>query len=602
MVVTHWVRKNETSRAPNRWIWLDTEAIEEDDDGTRVQTWRLAVTAMDHLNERSRKWMPTVWDRWQTPEPMWDAIDAYTRPGARTIVMAHNMGYDVRISKAISNLRRLQWELVRWQVGDQGCVLRWRKGERSLWLCDSYSWLPKSLAEIGSHVDLEKTPLPDNYDAEDKWWRRCEQDVHILRTAMMHLVLWVRDGDMGNWQPTAGSMAWANWRHKHYTDPVLVHEDEDARTAERAAGWTGRCEAWQHGRLGHGQWTEWDFPLAYPRVCLDTPLPTILRGKVLAPRLQTITEHDDRNRFLCFAEVETDVPTLPYRRDGKILWPVGRFHGWYWDHEIRNAVNEGATVRPFQAYRYQARLALADWAAWVIDAVENPDNGLSGIQKLASKNFARALIGRFGTRYWQWEDWGTDDVDSVRMDWLVDYHTLTVGRLLHVAGKQFGAYEMVDGANSVPCVMSAIMSECRLRLWQAMSVAGHENLSYCDTDSVITTDEGSSNIHLAVRAGLLWGIRAKTQWRNLVVVGPRQLILDGHHRVSGVSRGAQQVGPYEWVGERWEGLTQAAEQGRDDRVLIRPTSWSLTGVDSRREHLDGGRTAPFRVDESPIFS
>lgn len=595
MPTAHWIRANEESRAPNRWVWLDTEAIEADQDGAKVQTWRLGVTAADWLNERSRRWQGPEWRRHETPGDLWDYVEGFTRPAMRTIVAAHNMGYDVRIAQAIPQLQQRGWDLVRWQVGDQGCVLRWRRADRSLWLIDSYSLLPVSIGELGSLVQLPKEELP-GWDADEaEWWRRCETDVAILRAGMLHLVQWVREGDLGNWQPTAGSMAWANWRHRHYSEVVLVHDDDDAREAERAAAYTGRCEAWRHGRLPGKGWVEWDFPLAYPRVCLDTPLPTILRGRIIEPRLGLVLNDNPRQRVLSFVEVEAETPMLPARNDQRTLWPVGTFSGWYWDNELKAAVACGAKVRPKVAYRYTASYALADWAEAVIAIVEDDGSSYDAVQRLAAKAWARALIGRFGTRYWAWEDWGADDVDGVRMDWLVDFDTRQVGRMLHVAGKLFGADAMQEGANSCPAIMSAIMAECRVRLWQAMGVASWPNIGYCDTDSLIVNPAGHDALAVWVEQGGGWGMRAKSTWDRIEVVAPRQLVLDGHHRVSGVSRGAQRVARRSWVGERWEGLASAAEAGRSDRVIIRPTAWTLSGVDNRRQHLPGGVTGPFRL-------
>ena len=600
MPTAHWVQRNETSRAPNRWVWLDTEANRHEDGGAEVQTWRLGVTCFDHLNERSRIWQPPTWHRHHNPVHLWETIDSYTRADTRTIVMAHNMGYDVRISAAIPLLRGLGWELTRWQVSDQGCVLRWRKDSKSLWLCDSYSWLPKALGEIGSLINHQKTEWP-GFDADtDTMFKRCEQDVVILREAMLPLVKWVRDDDLGNWQPTGGAMAWANWRHKHYSHPVLVHDDEDARHAERAAGFTGRCEAWLHGRLSGGTWAEWDLPLAYPRVCLETPLPTILRGRIIGPNTSQVVKRDPKNRYLVLAEIKSETPTLPVRQDNRIKWPVGHFQGWYWDHELCLAAEQGARIRPLTAYRYSASTALADWAEWVISVVEDETLPYTPLQRLAAKNWARALIGRFGVRYWAWEDWGDDDIEGVRMDWLVNHDTRQVGRILHVAGKMFGADTMAEGANSIPAIMSAIMAECRVRLWHIMNTAGLENVAYCDTDSVIVNDAGTVNLYESNASANLWGLRPKSRWDSLTVIGPRQLILDGHHRVAGVSRGAERTGPLQWVGERWEGLTQAAEQGRADKVVIRPTRWELTGVDNRRQHEHDGTTSAYRINLADV--
>ena len=517
----HWIKRNETSRVPNRWVFLDTEAVQETEHGRTLQSWRLGVTCFDNRDTKSKIWRKPEWVYHLQPEGLWKYVSGVCRAGQRTICVAHNMGYDARISDAFRILPAMGWNLERWQVGDRSCVIRWRKNGTSLWLVDSTGWLPMSLEKVGGLVDLPKQDLPDWDASQEMWWARCHTDVAILRRAMLDCLEWVRSDDLGNWQATAGSMAWANWRHKHYTDRVLVHDNREARDAERSACYAGRCEAWKHGRLPGGKWTEWDLPLAYPRVALDTPLPTMLRSHVKHPSIKYLSGATKGVRWLCYAHVDTDVPTLPVAHNGNIVWPVGRLEGWYWDRELTVAMDNGAKVKLSEGYRYAATYALSDWATWIIDCVESNDERFTLLQQAVAKGWARALIGRFGTRYRTWEDWGESESDDVRMGYLVDYATRTVGRTLNIGGRQYAATVETDGVESVPSIMSAIMSECRVRLWQMMNVAGLENISYVDTDSLLVNPKGSSRLRAWTADGNGWGLREKHTYSSLTVMGPR---------------------------------------------------------------------------------
>lgn len=90
---------------------------------------------------------------------------------------------------------------------------------------------------------------------------------------MSQLLSYIGENDLGNWQPTGSGMAYATWRHKYLDHKVLVHDDADALTAERTAMHTGRAEAWRHGRVTGGPWTEIDMCNAYCRIGAECDLP-----------------------------------------------------------------------------------------------------------------------------------------------------------------------------------------------------------------------------------------------------------------------------------------------------------------------------------------
>lgn len=592
----HWIRKNETTRRPRRWVWLDTEAERTEVNGNDVQTWRLAVTATDRWQSKEGRWARPIWHDWTEPAALWEYIDDLCKAGMRTVVMAHNMGYDARISRAFDYLPALGWTLERWQVGDRSFVVRWRKNGAALWLADSTGIYPCKLEILGGIVKIEKPPLPAPDDPEGALWHRCRTDVTILRTAMLDHLAWLRDDDLGNWQPTAGAMAWANWRHKHYTHKVLVHDNEPARAAEREAAYAGRCEAWAHGNQGIGPFVEWDLPLAYPRIALDLALPTVLQTEVRNPSWTYVDKRSNRARWLLYADIRTNVPTLPTKYQGRTLWPVGSFAGWYWDNELAIARNAGASIRLRHGYRYSASTCLADWAAWIIDQCEGTPALEHPLRTLTAKAWARALIGKFGARYRAWEDWGPSALPNATMGYATLAGSGELGRTLSMGGKEYVALEYADGQQSSPAIMSAIMSECRVRLWGLIQKAGPENVLYMDTDSLILNHLGDNRLASYGDDSALFGFRPKASHSYLDIRGPRQLIVGGKPRLSGVKGGAVQVGPNEWAGHAWEGVEAAITAGRPNQVVVRPRSWTLRGTDYRREHLDDGRTAPWAVD------
>lgn len=591
----HWIKGNETSRQPNRWVWLGVASKRVPHPQGEAKVWDGAVTCMDSRDSNSKPWREPTWRHYNHPEGLWLNIINHARNDARTIVMAWDMGEVVRLTQCLELLPLADWTLDRWQVGDRFTLLKWRQGKRSLTLVDASGCLPMGKTKVtqaawGQNVVMVIDPPAPGIPPSP-----ARLEVSELRHAMMDLLTWQSEADLGNWSPTSGSQAWANWRHCHYTDTVLVHDEPEARTAEREAAWTGRCEAWRHGPLLDETWQEWDLPLAYPSVCLTANLPVVLRGRVRVPPPTVLWIHADNERWLIRAKIKTEAPVLPARHDGGMLWPVGEFEGWYWDDELAEATLWGAEVELLDSYRYSAAPALAEWAHYIVRFVNGEEPDSTPLRRAVVKGWGRSLIGRFGTRYWSWEDWGPTEVGGVRLDRLADRDTGAEGRWLHVGGRSMVALGMVDGSETAPALMSAVMSACRVRLWRIIQTAGPENVAYCDTDSVLVNPEGDRRLAVADLGSEIWGLRRKDVWRNLEVRGPRQVVSLGERRLSGVPANAQHQGDGSYGGMVTEGLQTAAQAGNLAAVIVRPKVWNMTGTDRRRLHLDGGMTGPVRV-------
>lgn len=592
MSFDHWIKHNATTTTPNRHIWLDCEAHEHRAGDNRVQTWRLACTALDRRENSRKPWRETQWQTHYTPADLWEYVDRSTKRRARTVVWAHNLGYDLRISQALDHLDAYGWAIHRLAVHDKATSAVLRRDGRSLVLADTWSWLPMALNKVGALLGMDKVPLPAFSASNDVWEARCRQDVAIMRAAMLDLLGWIEREDLGNFQRTGAAQVWATWRHRFYSHKILVHSDTVAREAEAEAIHTGRCEAWRHGRLPRGQWTEWDLPLCYATVAQSVNVPTRLQSHQTWGSIKQLAQRPPLRRSLCRAEVHTDHPVLPVKTAEGICWPVGDLAGWWWDCELLQAAEYGATVKITEAYNYRAAPALKEWADWVIPIASGQDETVSAIQQAAAKHWSRALIGRFATRFTKWQPNGAAHPDAAPLEIIIDIDTGLEGRVLTLGSSAFVGFEKEWGADTVPAIMGVIMAEARCRLWQALNVAGLENVAYCDTDSLLVNAAGSTRLMEWIVGGGGYGLRVKGSYRGIAVLGPRQLVFGAQLRAAGIPKGAVRHDRHVWVGETWQSLPEALAKGYTDRVIISPRVWHLRGVDHRRVHLPDGLTAP----------
>lgn len=590
-VPAHWIRPNEVTRVPRRHIVIDCEAHSTPTERGEIQTFRLAVGAFDHQDRKGTKHQPTQWGRFTDAKALWEWVDGCTVKGRRTVLVAHNLAYDLRISEAFIHLPAMGWELEMIRLDRGQAWAQWRCDGRALAMIDSVSWFGSSLETVGKLVKLGKLDLPTEEDTDEAWFARCTRDVEILREAWRRVLDWVEVEDMGNWKPTGAGQGWASFRHKWLTHKILHHGIEEVAGHEREAAWTGRCEAWKHGDLGLEPWYELDFQSAYTAIAFDCEVPVRLSGRLSPSECKRFLKGVEGRCALLHVEVTTESPTVPTRGPHGILWPVGTFTSWLWDVEAREVERDGGTIRILGGWSYRTAPALRAWAGWVLDRLDDDAGSFDPVLRLVVKGWSRSVVGRFGSRWAQWEPYGEAHGPDVTLSTLIDGDTKVSHRTLTLGTKMMIEGDVTDAPDGAVHVMSYIMAVARVRLLTAMRIAGLDHVAYVDTDGLLVDAEGLARLNAAA----LPGLRVKSAWSHVEVLGPRQLILDGKLRAAGVPGKAVRTGARSWSGEVWRSLGGSLAQGEQDRVVLTERTWVMRGVDTRRAHLADGATAPVRL-------
>lgn len=587
----HHVRRNHTTRVPRTFVYLDAEANQSQGKRERVQSFRLAVTAIDRRYHHRPDWAPREFANHYTPESVWKWIDSKTKAKSRVVVVAHNLAYDLRITRALFELPALGWELGAIRLDGGNAWATWKRGNRTIFMCDSMAWVPSALEKLGPMVGLQKSPLPAWVDTDDAWLERCTRDVEILAAVWRQLMEWVERDDLGNWRPTGAGQSWSAFRHRFMTHDLLVHDDPEARDAERRSMYTGRCEAWRHGRIAGGPFTEWDFTTAYAVIGRECALPVRLlrcHHDLDFADWRTLRR---RGAVLTDVTVTTDVPCVPTHHDGRVVWPTGTFESTLWENEIELAIAHGATVDVHRAWSYESLPVLRDVMTWILGRVADQTGAVHPLERVVLKHWSRALVGRFGARYPRWSDYGTSEIADTRLSDVIDGDTGERWRMLQLGTKLMKESPPADAPDCLPSVTAWIMAEARVRLWNAAQRAGVDNVAYMDTDSLLTTQAGTQR--LTERP--IEGLRVKAEYRSLRVMGPRQYVADGRVRAAGVARDAVSLTDGAFESEAWRSLDASLRNGEGDTVRILTRTQRLRGTDRRRDHNADGTTSPRTV-------
>lgn len=581
----HWIKLNHQCRIPKRWVFFDTESIAERINGDEVQRYRVgAAIRWRHGLKRGDYAESAIFDN---AASLWSWVSDYTVVEQRTVVFAHNLGHDARIAAIFDELPKLGWSLEWCNLDRNVSAMKWSSDHGTLVFADTWTWLPMELKAVAPSVGLRKLAMPPANATLARWEKYLMRDVEIGYRVVRELIDYIGTEDLGNWQPTGAGMAYATWRHKFLTHKVLVHDDEQAIAAERAAMHTGRAEAWKHGQILGDRWTEVDMRNAYVRICEDSEMPCKLRMHTGQLSIRQYERLGASSRLLCRAYVEQALPIVPTQHDGRTLWPIGSFESWLWDAEIDLLLAEGQYVKIREAYVYTKAPILQAWAQWVLALMARADQRISPVVQTWAKHCSRALIGRIALRTPTWEQFGDNPSGETGITYMRDVETGITHRLMHVGDRTLIESERREGRDSLPAVTGYVMSVCRARLWLAMRHAGLENVAHVDTDSLLVGRRGYDALRAAYGESYSDMWQTKGTWRRLVIYGPRNYRCGDLRKVSGVPRKATEILPNVFTGEQWHGLATDIEAGRSDAVTISAGKWEMTAKDPRRQDAPG---------------
>jgi hypothetical protein len=253
----------------------------------------------------------------------------------------------------------------------------------------------------------------------------------------------------------------------------------------------GRTEAYSRGTIKNIN--VYDINSLYPSVmCNDIPEPSSMY-KGFNIEDEGITE----------AEIITNpdyYPILPYRNiDYKLLFPTGKFKGWYSNVELRKARDMGYKVNIIQSYNYRKT---NDYFSEYIKEIYNKrlqykkeGNPVEVVYKL----LMNSLYGKFGQRkerdktiFHSWE-YGKKYDDDIR--WGLDgvgYHIEKISK---------------ETKFMIPIFSTYITAYARLKLYEYLN---RSNPVYCDTDSIFTNKTvpvsnklGAMKLELGVKEGVI---------------------------------------------------------------------------------------------------
>jgi len=594
----HILKGNKGTSLPTRCLFVDSETKEHRIDANSVQAtpWLIGV---DWRRRRSgNRWTKPAYQQFTSVRKFWKYVDGRTIDKTRTYLFAHNLGFDLQVTRAIPELKRLGWTLTRMVMEDPPTVFTFRRDTRSLVLVDSMNYYQNmSLKMVGEHLGIEKLDMPVGAPPR-VWADYLRRDVEILAEAMLSWFRMVREWDLGNFAQTLPAQAFSAYRHRFMPQSILIDDHSQSLEMARRAYVGGRVEVFRLGET-RGPLYVLDVNSLYPFVMRDQLLPYRLVSVYKRPDLDEIERRIGERFMVADVTVETDEPIYPAKHEGRLVFPVGRFRTYLAGAELVHAMRAGHVLLARRVAVYHQELLFTAYVEFFarkrLEARRRSDEAGSLISKL----FLNSLSGKFGQRGRHFKEQGQTTDDAIKTWTEYDLDDDTSHHMRQVGGLIQELHRGTESHDSYPALAAGITSAGRLHLWRLIESAGRENVYYVDTDSVLVSQTGMDRLGSHLDADAVGALKIEKIIDVAQVRGLKDKTLDGVRSIKGVRPNAKEVSEGVFVQESFRGLRGAVLEGEIDRQIITITTKHLDRTYRKGIVHNDGRVSPMVLGSAP---
>lgn len=204
------------------------------------------------------------------------------------------------------------------------------------------------------------------------------------------------------------------------------------------------------------------------------------------------------------AKVETpntlSIPYLGIHKNGKLIFPLGKFTDWFSNFELREAEKLGYKIEIIEGVYFNKKGKIFKN---FVERFEGDKINSTGAKKEVAKLFLNSPTGKFGQKRVHTKILTTDEL-----------YKAPPGVLTTQLNSNLFAYDEESYRNRQinPLYVIYITAYARDMLYKAMVESGLDKICYCDTDSIITTGTLPDNMIHKDEFGL-WGNECKEAHR-----------------------------------------------------------------------------------------
>lgn len=423
-------------------------------------------------------------------------------------VLCHNANYDIRAIGLLTNHERhgLYWykpseenkskasveiKFLSLERGSFGFSMYTENGE--LFFGDTYNWFPTSVDNLGERLGKPKMDMPADISSPEML-AYCFRDVEIIAESTLQLIEQLKENGWGSLKSTLASTSFAIWRSAFLEYPYPVPKSARIRERSRLAYHGGFVWPFFIGEMT-GQFFQLDVRSMYPFIMKTLPVPGVYLETLANVSSDEVMEICHDKMIVGLFEVHNCSQPMPVRIGKRTLYCVGNFYTWLTTHEVRQLHKSGADFRGVRVMVFTAHLPFTRYINALIASREDYENRGDKFAAFVAKLWMNSLYGKFGQLNPKWI-YSVEKPPFPKADLVVEIdgfagETYRKERIGNLVRERVGVSESYY---SHPAIAAHITAGARCRLFELISLAGWDNVFYCDTDSILTNETGLENL------------------------------------------------------------------------------------------------------------
>lgn len=640
---SHYLYKTRRAPLPRHLFFVDAESGERPFLTDKPQSTKSQAVSVESVFTQGfaaftrrrigpDSWDSTEWLKFTDRLTFWQWLTNKILPKTKAYLFAHNVGFDIPVLQAFDYLPQCGFTLTNFIVDDPPTVLEFescpescgmrsgrvarvvskcQKSHRKLVIIDTLNYFRMSLKALGKAVgtyklEIPRTPdgaiAPITADNQSVWDEYNKQDVQVLIDAVRLYLKFITEHKLGPFSITQASQSFAAFRHRFMSHRILIDDNEDALRISRSAYYGGRVECFLVGERIGAPTYKVDINSMYPYVMREHNYPTQLATVWRNVELDEYQRLREKYLFTAECVIETDEPVYPVRRNGKLIFPVGRFPANLSTPEIDYAIAHNHLKKIKHLAVYHNDPIFAEFVDYFYTLRLAAKAANDEQQSFFLKIMMNSLYGKFGQngRKWKTQDQMADE-NAIRVWAEIDADSDDVIRF-----RQIGRIiQLLEGnsesTNSHPAIASHITANARMYLWSLILQTGldadnRRNIYYCDTDSLFVNEYGLNRLHSVIDNTRLGALKIEDVTDKLIIHGLKDYQFGDKVVLKGVRDAAHPVAPGVFKFESFRGLRGALHDGDLSRMVITRGLKRLRRVYDKGDVLTDGTVEPFILE------
>jgi len=622
-----YLRPNKSNASPTNLAWFDCETLPDNggqptDYGLHKLHFGCATTCRLEAGEVTRRKEL----HFTTQAQFWFWLKTLTRKKSCLWVFAHNLGFDATIiglweriesgelkfifptprrnrkGEVISKTKELTPLLI---LDDPPTVIQVEDGDGNQYkFIDTLNYWRCSLSTLGKGIGLEKLEMPPADSPAATWKAYCMRDVEIIERAVLGLIKWVRDEELGKFRLTSPSQAMAAYRHRFMQHRILYHDDKIVRNLERQSYYGGQVECYLLGRVNR----------RIHQLDVTSLYPSVMRGNLYPWRLSSYVSREKHGDTIPFtrgmdkiAEVMIDTydRTYPRRMKDGIYHCSGRFFTTLCGPEldyalVHNHVKQVYNYATFNISELFSKYVDFFWAKRL--EYKQCNNPLGDI---LCKLLLNSLYGKFGQNGIEWTTipnnrfegkWGKFVDSNLATGKTTEYRI--IGNVCQMKIER----EEID--NAFPAIAAYVTAYGRELMRGLREIAGETHIYYQAVDALYVDDIGLENLQAAgaVAEKQLGKFHLESSADSAEFRGINNYRIGAKEVRGSIKSMAKQIAPNTWEEPQFQHLASVLSKPLQGGVVISKRIKTMQNSYTRRTLQASQLTTPiYLADETTPY-